>query len=117
MPAIVITPHISTFLPLACLASVCGCTIWPQTPSAWSNATGAEQFERLWWQEVKAKNWQEVEGHLAATYVSSTPAGRFDRAAALQHLQKLDISDYSIGDFNVVPNGADMVVTYNMTLR
>jgi len=59
-------PHyIKTCLALACLALICGCTIWPQKPAAWSNATGAEQFERLWWQDVKDKNWSEVEQRLS----------------------------------------------------
>lgn len=40
--------------------ALAGCTMWNQKPTAWSSATGAEQFERLLWQEIQTKHWSEV---------------------------------------------------------
>ena len=84
---------------------------------AWSSATGAEQFERLLWQEIKAKNWNAVEPRLASTYVSQTSGAWRDRSQTMEHFKALEISDFSLGDVEVRPAGADMVVTYKMNLR
>jgi uncharacterized protein DUF4440 len=86
-------------------------------PNTWSGATGAEQFERLFWQSVQKKEWNDVEHHLAASFVMSTPAGRLDREAALANLQQLDVQEFSLGDVDVRPAGSDMIVTYTVTLR
>ena len=94
-----------------------GCTMWEQKPAAWSSATGAEHFERLLWQEIKAKNWPEVERRLAPTFVEVTSTGSRDRAQTLERLKSLDLADYSLGDLEVRPNGNDMVVAYAITLR
>ena len=95
-----------------------GCSAWTEPKKAtFSNATGAEQFERLLWEAIKAKNFGEVERQLAATFVDVTHAGARDRAGFIAEVRQMDISDYSLGDVQVVPNGNDMVVHYNITLR
>ena len=94
----------------------CGCSS-KSHPTAWSNATGAEQFERLWWSEVKAKNWNEVGYRMAGTYVSVTPEGVRDREQTLARLKQLEIEDYALGDVDVRPNGNDLVITYTLTLK
>ena len=94
------------------------CTMWEQKgTTSWSNATGAEQFERLLWQEVKARNWVQVERHLAPTYVEVTANGVRDREQSLERLKALDVADYSLGELSVRPSGEDMVVAYTITLR
>lgn len=93
------------------------CMMWREKPTAWTNATAPEQFERLFWQAVKAKNWKLVEPHLSPTYVALTPVGVLDRSAALAHFRQLELTEYSLGDFVSEPNGNDMVVTYTMTMR
>lgn len=110
----------SALLPLTAVLvlTLAGCTMWKeQQPSAWSNATGAEQFERLLWQEVKAKNWNEVERRLAPTYTEVTSSGVRDRAQAVERLKSLDLADYSLGDLEARPAGDAMVVAYAITLR
>lgn len=82
-----------------------GCTMWKEKPTAWSNATGAEQFERLFWQDIKEKNWPDVETHLADTYVYQASAVIRDRDAALEHLKKLEIADYTLGEVQVHAGG------------
>ena len=94
----------------------CGCSS-KSRPTAWSNATGAEQFERLWWSEVKAKHWNEVEYRMAASYVSVTPEGVRDREQTLARLKQLEIEDYALGDVDIRPNGSDLVITYTLTLK
>ena len=95
-----------------------GCTMWKEKqPATWKSATGAEQFERLLWQEIKARNWPEVEKRLGATLVVVLPSGTRDRAAQMEFLKGLEITDYSIGEMEVRPNGHDMVVTYTITVQ
>jgi hypothetical protein len=109
--------RLSIFLLLICTAlAETGCWDTPKT-SSWSSATGAEQFERLLWQEIKAKNWNAVEPRLASTYVSQASGAWRDRAQTIEHFKALDISDFSLGDVEVRPAGADMIVTYKMNLR
>lgn len=83
--------------------------------STWKNATGAEQHERLLWQSIHDKQWNEVEHHLAPTFVGVVANGqRFDRAGWMDYWKAHVATDFSLGEFNVQPNGADMVVTYQM---
>ncbi len=86
-------------------------------PNTWSGATGAEQFERLLWQSVQKKDWNDVDHHLASNFVMSTGAGRLDHDAALARLKQLDVQDFSLGDVDVRPAGSDMIVTYSITLH
>jgi hypothetical protein len=100
------------------VVGLAGCTMWEQKQSAaWSSATGAEQFERLLWQEIKAKNWVQVERHLSPTFVEVTASGARDREQSLERLKALDLADYSLGELSVRPSGDDMIVAYTITLR
>lgn len=99
-------------------AAMSACTMWDKPKATtWSNATGAEQFERLLWQEIKAANWAEVEMRLAPTFVVVSPGGVRDRTAEMAFLRRLAVQDYALGEVEVRPNGNDMVVTYSMTLQ
>lgn len=105
-------------LGLAAALLLAGCTMWKEKPvTAWSGATGGEQFERLLWQDVQAKNWNSVEQHLAATFVSVTASGTRDRAATLEHWKQLTLEEYSMGEVQVTPSGDLMIVTYSVTLK
>ena len=102
---------------LLLLVVLSACTMWDKPKAiAWSNATGAEQFERLMWQEIKAANWAEVERRLAPTFVVMSPGGARDRAAEMEYLRRLAVKDYALGEVEVRPHGNDMVVTYTITL-
>ena len=83
----------------------------------WADATGGEGLERSFWREVKDENWGELEKHLAGNYTATTPHGRMDRAAALQHFQQLQIKDFSLAETEVQLNGNTLVVTYSLTLQ
>ena len=95
-----------------------GCTMWREhKPHAWNEVTGGESLERVFWEQVKNKKWTEMEPHLAATYVLVTPEGSFERAPALERWKQFDIREYSLGDFNVQPNGNTYVVAYTLILH
>lgn len=111
--------HLFALAFVVCMASmISGCTAWsPPKNSSWSNATGIEQFERLWWTAVKEKDWNEVERHLASTYVVISPGGTFDRDAALAQIKQNEIDDFSMGDISIQPSGDATVITYTMNMR
>jgi hypothetical protein len=109
----------SEFLLLSLTLVLAGCTVWGEHPvHHWQDATGGEGLERNYWNGVKAKQWDELERHLATNYVSFTPEeGRLDREAALDHVRKLQLDDYSLGNFQTELNGGTMVVTYTIAMR
>ncbi len=89
-----------------------GCAGEPKHPT-WKNATGAEQNERLMWQSIQSKDWANVERHLSPTFAGVTADGRmFDRAGWLQQWQNAQVREFSLGEVQVQPEGADMKVTY-----
>lgn len=102
----------------AVLAACFGCTMWKEKPAnSWSSATGGEHFERLMWRDVKAQHWADVEAHLAPSFVFVHASGTRDRAATMDYLKSLALSDYTLGDFNSTTNGADLVVTYTAQVK
>lgn len=96
-----------------------GCTVWRDHPVRnWADATGGEGLERNFWKEVKARNWDDLERHLAPNFVSVTAEeGRLDRTRTLEHYRPLQLDDYSLGDFQVELNGEALVVAYSITMR
>ena len=94
--------------------------MWREHPgsSKWKDATGGEGLERSFWKEVKDKRWNELEHHLAGNYIAVSPEeGRLDKAAALAHLQQLQLDDYTLGDVQTEMNSDTFVVTYAIAMR
>lgn len=92
------------------------CTIAPeQAKPNWAMATSGEQYERLFWDSVKAKNWRDVEAHLSGTFISQNASGVGNKQQTMEHLRKFDISDYSIGEIQTETAGADIIVSYMFT--
>ncbi len=102
------------FLLLIALLGCVSCTIWEKPGRSWSGATGGEQLDRQLWREISAQNWEELRKHLASTFTLTTTAGSFDREGAIGEWKRWQAGNYSLGDFVVKPNGADMVVSYTM---
>ncbi|MGH9552095.1 MAG: nuclear transport factor 2 family protein [Terriglobales bacterium] len=97
-----------------------GCTMWREHPGStkWSDATGGEGLERSFWQEVKDKEWNELEHHMAGNFIAVLPEqGRLDKAAALAHLQQLQLDDYTLGDVQTELNSDTFVVSYTVAMR
>jgi hypothetical protein len=99
---------------LLCCASI-SCTIWENPPKGWAGATGGEHLDRMLWQEIARQNWGELRKHLAENFSLTTSSGSFGPEQALEHWRQLGIQEYSLGEFQVKPNGPDMVVIYTMT--
>ena len=109
---------VGTWLAVCLSLILGGCTVWGEhAVQHWTDATGGEGLERNFWKEVKAGNWGELERHLAGNYVWLSPEGPLDRAAALNHLKHLQLSDYSLGEFKVELNASALVVTYTITIN
>ena len=110
-------PKFSVLLIVVCAGLLQACTVWGEHPvKNWTDVTGGESLERNFWREVKAKNWAELERHVAGNFVSASVEGTRDKAGALEHLKQLQVEDYSLGDFQVELNGQSLVVTYSLTL-
>ena len=105
-------------LTIALVLSTIACTEGkPPQSQAWSAATGAEAYERLWWKAVQDRDFKTAERHLAPIYTLTTPTGIKERDQALEYFQGLDLSSISIGELQVKPEGPDMVVSYTATLQ
>jgi hypothetical protein len=107
-----------TFALMLVLMSASACTMYGDHPArALSDATGGEGLERVFWKEVKAANWVEVERALASNYAGITPGGTLDRSATLEQYRGWQLKDYSLGDVKTELNGTTIVVTYTITLN
>lgn len=106
-------------IPLVVLLGITlGCTIGKERPArTFAEATGGESMERMFWKEIKAGNWVEIERVLASNYAGVTPAGIIDRAAALDQYRQWKLNDFSIGDLRTELNTTTFVVTYTITLN
>ncbi len=111
-------PLLAFLLILSLVLILPACTMWSQPGAAsWKDATAGEQLERLFWDTVKARNWSELERHIAPGFVLQSPAGLRDRSQTLARLHQVQLSDYSLGDVSTQLQGNTLVVTYSITRR
>ena len=103
---------------LLSLMLVLACTIAKERPArTFSEATGAEALERIFWKEIQAGNWVEIERVIASNYVGVAPGASLDRAAALEQYRQWKVTDFAIGDLKTELNGPTFIVTYSITLN
>jgi hypothetical protein len=89
------------------------CTMWPEKRNPnWQQATGAEQFERLYWQELKAKNWKELEAHTASNFTHASAAGVRNKQETIATYKQNPLVDYQLGNFDVVAHGDTAIVNF-----
>ena len=94
------------------------CTVYRDRPARnFSEATGGEDLERVFWKQIKAGNWVELDRTLASNYTGITPGGVLDRAATIERYRQWKLNDYAIGDLRTELNGSTIVVTYTITLN
>ena len=94
------------------------CTFYGEHPArSMAEATGGEGLERVFWKNVQAANWVEVERALASNYAGVTPGGTIDRSATLEQYRTWQLKDYALGDLKTELNGTTIVVTYTITLN
>ena len=91
------------------------CSMWKNPPKGWGGATGGEQLEKLFWDDIKAKNWAELDKHVAPMFVANSPDATRDRAAAIEHWKQYDLQSVSLADVQVQTAGADFVVTATLS--
>ena len=113
--------RVSRFLSTVCLLVLSGglaaCTMGRAKPvTRWPQATGGEHLERLFWGDIKAGNWAELERHMASNWVSVTPEGPLGREATLAQLKGRAIKDYTLSDLLVEPSGSDLIISYTARL-
>ena len=103
---------------LGTLLGLAGCTVYREHPvKLVDDATGGAGFEQAFWRDIKEHNWKDLERHIAANFVYISPAGRLERAAAIQQLESIQVLEYSIGNLETEMNGNTFVVTYTIVLR
>jgi Domain of unknown function (DUF4440) len=93
-----------------------GCSLWGKRASGFSGATGGEQLQRAFLDDIKNKHWTEVEQRLSANFILVTPSGVYDRAASMERIRSLDLKGYTLSDVNVRPQGADAVLSYLISI-
>ena len=94
---------------LACGAVACN--MWSNPPKGWTGATGGEQLERLFWDDVKAKDVKNIEQHVASMFSGSGASGAMDREAFLRQLRSYQLTSVSLSQCSDRMNGGDLIVT------
>jgi ketosteroid isomerase-like protein len=103
---------------LLTVSLLAGCTLWREHPARkFADATGGEQLERVFWQQVKDQQWADLERHLAANLVAVMPTGSLDKTRMLEQLKQTRLERYSLGEFQVEWSGDTMVVAYTMNAQ
>jgi len=100
---------------IAFLQTGCTAAAAPKV-SNWKNSTGAEAYQRLFWQAVKEKDWLQVESHMASNFTYLSGSGSKDKQQTVDYLHGLELKDFSLGEVNVNASGSDAIVTYTIIL-
>lgn len=94
------------------------CSGWKEPKTyTFKTATGAEQYERLFWDAVKNNDRLAIASHLASNFVRQDESGTKNKEQYLAELDQIHLTDYSLAEVTVTPQGADMIVTYAITLH
>lgn len=83
----------------------------------WKQATSGEHLVNLFWKDVKAKRWQDLESHVGSTFVAISPSGTSNHDEVMEHLRAMDLKAFQIGDVSSQMAGNDLIVTYTITVR
>ena len=111
------TIWITSLLAVSLVVSLTGCTIYGEKkPPTLKSTTSAEQYERIFWSTVKAKNWQQIPGMLAANVAYSAGGKILSKDQVIPYLQSANITDTTITGMVVKPNGPDMTLNYTLQL-
>ena len=103
---------------IATLLTLPGCTFYGDHPvKVFADATGGESLERALWLDIMHQDWKDLNSHIASNFVYVTPAGRLERAAAVEQFEQMRLEDFSIADLTTEMNRDAFVVTYNVLLR
>ncbi|MGH7981693.1 MAG: hypothetical protein ACREFF_00940 [Candidatus Udaeobacter sp.] len=59
-----------------------------------------EKIERQMWEDIKAKNWETVEGKIAENFQSVHADGARDRAGEITLIKKLGVGQVALSDLD-----------------
>ena len=106
-------------LPVLCIVvALSSCTMWSEKKHAnWKSATSGENLANLFWKDVKAKDWQSLDGHVAPQFTGIIRSGITNHDQLMQNLKGLDLQDFQIGELQTQLHGGDLVVIYSVTLK
>ncbi|PYI61482.1 MAG: nuclear transport factor 2 family protein [Verrucomicrobia bacterium] len=76
-----------------------------------------EKMERKMWEDIKAKNWEAVEGKIAEGFQSVHVDGARDRAGEITLIKKLGVGQVALSDFKSTMNDDNIVVTYMISAQ
>jgi hypothetical protein len=111
-------PRLAAVPLLISLILALACTIAKERPAhTFAEATGGEALERVFWKEIQAGSWTEIERILASNYMGIVPGASLDRTATLDQYRQWKLTDFAIGDLKTEMNGPAFVVTYTITLN
>jgi Domain of unknown function (DUF4440) len=103
---------------LAAFINLTGCHLYPEKrPPTLDSTTSAEQFERLYWKAVTSSDWKQVAALQAPNVLFTTRNG--DHVTGEQWinwLKQTPPAEYLIGAVQLRPQGADRVVSYDVSL-
>ena len=111
------TIWMTNLLAASLVVGLTGCTIYGEKkPPTVKSTTSAEQYERIFWSTVKAKNWQQLPGLLAANVMYNVGGKVLSKDQVIPYLQGLNLADFTITGMVVKPNGPDMTLNYTLQL-
>src|SRR5207245_10515549 len=76
-----------------------------------------EKMEKQMWEDIKAKNWEAVESKIAEGFQSVHPDGARDRANEISLIKNLNVGQVAFNDFRSTMSGANIVVTYMISVQ
>jgi hypothetical protein len=110
--------RVTTVLLVCSALLLMGCTKWGEKKNPnWREATSGEHLAKLFWNDVKDKNWQDLGAHVAPEFMGVNSIQSMDKPALLEHVTHLDLVSFQIGEVETRPAGKDLLVAYVITLR
>ena len=88
------------------------CTMYSKPAKGWAGETGSVNLEQLFWDDVKAKDFRKVEGHVSTTFVGNGATGTYDKPAFLQQLQAEGAP--TLSECASKLNGDSLMITCNL---
>jgi len=95
---------------------LCGCGFSSKPKSGFAGATGGEQLERQFWDDIQKKDWKDLQPRLAPMFVSSSTAGNRNRQGSIDYWQQWSLQSVSLADVQVQSAGGDFIVTATLTV-
>lgn len=103
-------------VPVTLLLVLSACTLYSKPKKGFAGATGGEQLERQFWNDIQTKDWKDLGPRIAPEFTSTGPSGAKDRAATLEEWSKWNLQSVSVSDVQVKSAGADFIVTADVTV-